>query len=225
MSHRPFFAAALTAASLLPLAACGSDTPAAVSGPTMVDTGSAGVDPVGSTVGAEAETTVATADDGGSCSVEITGDVNASFTSGGGYSAVGYGSWIPPEPGVSTPFELDGGFFLLNCIGPGDTYVGFGAALDADIPMAPATYPIVPATTALGGSDIPHQIDILVGIDGSDTNWGPTEGGSLVITEFDADNIAGTFTVPITDVLASITGENQGNAMITGSFNFANPNL
>jgi hypothetical protein len=64
----------------------------------------------------------------------------------------------------------------------------------------------------------------LLGLDGTDTNWGPSAQGQLVITEFDANHIAGTFTIPVTDVLAGMTGSSKGDAVITGEFSYTNPN-
>ena len=165
-----------------------------------------------------------TIDPSDSCHVDITGDVNVSWDSPGGYSAVGYGPWIPSTPGNSVPIALDETFFILNCTGPGESYVGFGAATDARIPMTPGVYPILPSDNVLGGSGSPHMIQALLGIDGTDTNWGPSAEGSLTITAFDGDHIAGTFLIPVTDVLADITGASKGDAVISGTFNFVNPN-
>ena len=159
-----------------------------------------------------------------SCHVDVTGAVTASWDSPGGYSAIGYGAWIPAGSTGSAPIALDETFFILNCTGNGSNYVGFGPTAGSPIPMTPATYPILPADNAFSGAETPHVMNVLLGLDGTDTNWGPSAEGTLVITEFDTAHIAGTFSIPITDVLARITGVSKGDALITGTFNYRNPN-
>ena len=159
----------------------------------------------------------------GSCHVKVTGDVNAEWTAPGGASAMGYGPWVPQVPGVTMPIDMDEGFFILNCQGDGENYVGFMPMADGEIPMAPGTYTIEPAGNAFGTSET-GQMTTLLGLDGTETNWGPSEPGTLVITEFDADHIAGTFRLTVTDVLAKLNGSSKGNAVITGEFEYSNPN-
>lgn len=214
-------------ASVLPGTAGTSGTGAASSEPAVSDSAPA-TDAAPSTDAVDDSapgTFVAEIDPDNSCHVDVTGDVTASWDSPGGYSAAGYGSWIAPGSAGSTPIVLDDTFFLINCTGNGNNYVGFGPNDGAGIPMTPATYPILPADNAFGGTDAPHVMDVLIGLDGTTTNWGPSAEGTLVITEFDNEHIAGTFSFPITDVLARISGTSQGDAMITGSFNYRNPNL
>ncbi|MEQ1702769.1 MAG: hypothetical protein ABMA25_21885 [Ilumatobacteraceae bacterium] len=164
-------------------------------------------------------------DPSNNCHVDVTGAVTASWDSPGGYSAIGYGPWIPAGSAGSAPIALDETFFILNCTGTGNNYVGFGPNDLAAIPMTPATYPILPADNAFGGTDAAHVMDVLLGLDGTDTNWGPSAEGTLVITEFDNEHIAGTFSIPITDVLAHLTGTSKGDALVTGTFYYSNPNI
>ena len=155
----------------------------------------------------------------------MEGDVTAEWTSGGGYSAVGYGPWTPQAGGTIAGMAMDETFFILNCVGDGTNSLTLAPMADVAIPMQPATYVIEPATNAFGTSE-DSTMSILVTFDGpaGETNWGPSEAGELVISEFDADHIAGTFRIPITDVLAKLTGTSMGNAVITGEFNYKNPN-
>ena len=37
--------------------------------------------------------------------------------------------------------------------------------------------------------------------------------------------VAGTFSIPITDVLAKISGVSKGNALVSGTFYYSNPNI
>ena len=215
--NRTRLTVALFAATGLALTACGSDTDSAL--PGLPASPSASADP------AAGNPVVAPSDETGSCHVSVTGDVNAEWTSPGGYSSVGYGPWTPTQPGVTMPMAMDETFFILNCVGDGTNSLTLAPMADVAIPMQPATYVIEPATNAFGTSE-DSKMSILVTFDGpaGETNWGPSEAGELVITEFDADHIAGTFRIPITDVLAKLTGTSMGNAVITGEFNYKNPN-
>lgn len=161
----------------------------------------------------------------GSCYVKVEGDVTAEWTSGGGYSAVGYGPWTPQAGGTIAGMAMDETFFILNCVGDGSNSLTFAPMADVGVPMQPTTFVIEPATNALGTSEN-TTMSILITFDGpaGQTNWGPSAAGELVITEFDADHIAGTFRIPITDVLAKLSGTSMGNAMVTGEFNYKNPN-
>jgi len=215
--NRTRLTVALFAATGLALTACGSDTDSAL--PGLPGSPSASADP------AAGNPVVAPSDETGSCHVSVTGDVNAEWTSPGGYSSVGYGPWTPTQPGVTMPMAMDETFFILNCQGDGENYVGFGPRVDQSIPMQPATYVIEAGDNVFGASEA-GIMTVLIGLDGTDTNWGPSEAGEIVITEFDATHIAGTFRLTVTDVLASIGGTpSKGTAVITGEFNYANPNL
>ena len=161
--------------------------------------------------------------DMGFCHVKVEGDITAEWTSAGGASSVGYGPWVPSTTGTIAGISLDDSFFILNCQGEGDDYVGFMPLADTRIPMQPATYTIEAAANAFGASE-GGLMSTLLGFEGSGTNWGPSARGQLVITEFDANHIAGTFTIPVTDVLAQMTGTSEGDAVITGEFNYSNPN-
>lgn len=159
----------------------------------------------------------------GSCHVKVEGDVTAEWTATGGASAVGYGPWVPSAAATVAGITLDETFFIVNCQGDGDNYVGFMPAGDSKIPMTPASYTIEPADNAFGASQT-GAITTLLGLDGTDTNWGPSAPGQLVITAFDEHHVAGTFTIPVTDVLARLNGVSKGNAVITGEFDYTNPN-
>ena len=158
----------------------------------------------------------------GSCHVTVTGDVTAEWTSDGGAKSVGYGPWIPQAGGTTAIGALDESFFILNCKGPGESYIGFGPVHKAKIPMQPGTYTIEPATNVAGSSEN-GIITAMLGLDGTDTNWGASAQGQLVITAFDDQHIAGTFTIPVTDVLTKLSGTHKGEAVITGEFDYANP--
>lgn len=214
------------AALLLALTACSSDGDK--SQPSS--SGGAGATlPAEATVPGESTAPAITIPPGltemGSCHVKVEGDVTAEWTSPGGMSAVGYGPWTPPSAGTIAGLPMDETFFILNCVGEGTNSLNFMPNTGIGIPMQPATYVIQPASNAFGTSE-DGQITVIVGFDGpaGTTNWGPSEPGELVITAFDADHIAGTFRIPITDVLATLTGASMGNAVITGEFDYQNPN-
>ena len=135
-----------------------------------------------------------------------------------GPSASAPGAFALAAPLVhnGVPYEL------LRDSGDGN-YVGFLTNNDAKIPMEPATYVLPAGNSALGGSN-GGPIGTMITLEGTETNWMLSADGELVITEFDNTHIAGHFTLPITDALATMNGASKGDAVMTGSFNFANPN-
>ncbi len=211
--------------ALLALAACSSDKGNSSTSGVAGSTTAAGQTPDGGNTAPSVEAPAPPTDtSGGYCNVKVTGDINAEWTSGGGYSAVGYGPWIPAEAAAGSPFATDETFFILNCQSAGANYVGFGPVAEFPIPMQPASYVIGAGDNAFGASES-GQISVLITFEGSETNWGPVEDGQFIITEFDENHIAGTFSVTVTDVLADLGGNpSEGTATITGEFNFTNPN-
>jgi hypothetical protein len=65
----------------------------------------------------------------------------------------------------------------------------------------------------------------LITLEDSETNWRVSDpGGTLTITEFDDDSIAGTFEFPMEDSLAEISGDpSEGTITVTGNFDFDRP--
>ncbi|MGB8859094.1 MAG: hypothetical protein WCC60_07560 [Ilumatobacteraceae bacterium] len=202
------------------IAACGDDKKASV---TTSPEGNVAQD-IGSTATiADGGATGSVDTSGGSCHVTVTGDLTTEWSSGGGSSSVGYGPWVG-SPGVTTMIgALDESFFVINCDSGTDDYVGFLTQNDAKIPMEPATYTIPAGTSALSDNGV-GMIAALVTFAGSDTNWMLSGDGQLVITAFDNDHIAGTFTLPMTDALSAMTGTSEGDVVVTGEFDLLNPN-
>ena len=216
----------IASVAMLSLAACGSDDklsdpalPGAEDTTLVDDTTQSGETQSGSDATSAQPTDVA----GGSCHVTVVGDINAEWTSSGGSSSVGYGPWVG-SPGVTTPIgALDESFFVINCQDSTDNYVGFLSQNEAKIPMEPATYVLPMSSSTLGSTDT-SPIASLVTFQDSETNWVLMSNGELVITEFDDEHIAGRFTLPVTDAFAEMTGTSEGSAVITGEFDFENPN-
>lgn len=220
--------AALASASLV-LAACGGgDESSPEAGDS--DTATEQTDAGGQTDATEApdsEATMpelpATDTDAGTCQVDVTGDVERSFTAGGGMSAVNTDYWLTP---AQKEVFGEGFYFIVNCQGEGDDYFGLlaGTTGNADtIPYGPGTYELAPTDAIFGGAgDGPFTI--MLAFDGDEGVWGVAEAGTVEITEFDDDNIAGTVTFGAADVLADMAGTPERSAQVTVSFDFDNPN-
>ena len=164
-------------------------------------------------------------DDGGNdmgfCHVKVTGVIESEWTTPGGGVTAAYGHWVPEA--MQDPATSPENYFVINCTGEGQDYVGFiGSGEGPGVPMQPATYALPEGSIGIsGGAEFP--VDVLVGLNGPDTVWETGVGATLTITEFDEDHIAGTFTIPVVDGLADMTGVDNGTATITGEFDLANP--
>lgn len=154
---------------------------------------------------------------GGTCSVDVSGDTQASWTGGGSPSDLIVSAWFD-----DAERELLGDDFTLivNCTGPGNDYLGLLAGSDADetsVPMAPGSYPLMRNTGTQRSLFSP-----LLTLTDSDTNWGLSDdGGVLEITAFDDTTIAGTFELSMVDTLGGFDADGgEGEIVVTGSFEF-----
>ncbi len=150
----------------------------------------------------------------GTCSVDVTGDLEAAWTGGGtaGDHLISY--WLDDDQR-----ELYGEEFglLLNCVNGGDmlTIMAGRNASEESVPMAPASYQVTPEE--LGD----RLFAVLVTLSASETNWGVTEpGGTIELTRFDEDRIAGTFEIPMKDTLARFNEVDEGTIVVSGAFDF-----
>ena len=190
--------------------------------------------------GAEADDTAADADEadadeadvgdepaeplgGSGCRVDVTGDKTVSWT-----AAPSMGSVLAWYWAGESERELFGDEFtmILNCDGDGG-YVGFlssSGANEETVPFGPGSYEIPDSSVADLDGQAEAAFTALVTIDDSDTNWGPSEPGTLNITAWDDSHIAGTFELRMHDTLASLSGEeSEGEIVITGSFDYPRP--
>ena len=124
---------------------------------------------------------------GSQCSVRITGDVSAEWSSdAAGFQAFVYGGWL------ADPSPEDASAFGLNCYDSDFNIVGFSSTSGTEIPMEPATYEL-PA-----GFDPAAPITADVALLFDDGLW-QTTSGTLEIVEFDETHIRGTFDLVIAD--------------------------
>jgi len=150
----------------------------------------------------------------GSCSVDVTGDLETSWTGGGtaGDHLISY--WLDDD---QREFYGDEFGLLLNCVNGGDmlTIMSGTNASEETVPMAPASYQVTP-----------EELDdrlfaVLVTLSASQTNWGVAEpGGTIELTRFDEDRIAGEFELPMRDTLAQFNEVDEGTIVVSGEFDF-----
>ncbi|MBI4883149.1 MAG: hypothetical protein HY826_03760 [Actinobacteria bacterium] len=197
-----------------------ADAPAATSPSSLGDDGDVQV----TTPPDNSSATIVTDDN---CHVDITGDINASFDSGGGFSNIGYGPWVPGSAVTVAGVTLDDTFFILNCQGGEGELVSIGLGLDQHLPMTPANYPIRKADNIFGGYDSnPPVIQVSPYIGSGDFFWAISADSVFNITEFDATHIAGNFQFYVSEAKNDIVtdGLPAKTAVITGAFNIKNPN-
>lgn len=150
----------------------------------------------------------------GSCSVDVTGDVSASWTEQQNTSSALVSEWLTDE---QIGFFGDEFSLLFNCVGDGGSLSVFTASgvTPEQIPQAPAEYPL------RGGGlvgDEEHLWSLLLTLDDSDTNWAVAEpGGTLTVVEYDDDSIEIEIDAPLYDSLARVTGSPEQTAQMTAS--------
>ena len=153
---------------------------------------------------------------GGSCQVDVTGDVTASWHANQDKGSLLVSYWLSANS--RELMSLSGEALILNCKGTGGS-VSFTTPAKtsaSDFPKAPKNY-VIPAGGLLGGAE-PGQISILMNLNDKSI-WKVTEAGSFNVTTFGGDKFAGTFSVKIGrvgDDLKTITG----TAVVSGSFDF-----
>ncbi len=213
-------------ALLAAAAACSSSAaPSTGSTPTQPGATVAASGPVGSDLPATSPGISPASDD--FCHAEITGDVTATLDSGGGFSSISYGPWIPSSAGTIAGIALDDTFFIMNCSGAGGELVTMGTGTDQHLPMAPASYPIRKAENIFGGYDSnPPVIQASPFIGSGDFFWAISADSVFNITEFDASHIAGNFVFYVQEAKSDLItdGLPAKSAVITGTFNLKNPN-
>ena len=221
---------ALGLAVALVLSACSGDDSSTPADPALPGDPTGGSDPPteitldGSTDN-DPDVTAPSAEEAGTCGVEVTGDETANWTASGGVAAVNTEYWLTPE---QKEFFGDGFYFIVACDGGGNGgYLGILAgsgATSSSVPFRPATYTLTPADSTFGGAGPDSSLTVLLTLDGDDGVWGVSEPGTIRITEFDADGISGSVTFTATDVLAGVTGGPERTIQVSAVFAFTNPN-
>jgi hypothetical protein len=224
---RRFLTPVLALGMVAVLAGCGGDDSAT----STPDTTSASAElteaPADTTPDTAAEPTDEEPPADDSCRVEVTGDKEVSWTAPGGIMALNMEYWFSAEQKEQFGNLMgDGFYFILNCVADEGSlsFIASAEATSDDIPFGPAAYELPAATNVLGTSEDGGPISVLLTLTDSETNWGLSEPGTLEITAFDNEHIAGTFSFAATDVFANLSGSSEGDIQVAGSFNFRNPN-
>lgn len=151
----------------------------------------------------------------GSCSVDVTGDITASWTEQQNTSTALVSEWLTDDQIAvfGDDFSL-----LFNCVGDGGSLSLFTRpdVTREQIPQAPAEYELPGGGGSFGGAD--DLWSLLLAFDDSDTNWGVAEpGGTLRVVEYGDDSIRIEIDAPLYDTLAGLTGAPEQSAHLTAS--------
>ncbi len=158
--------------------------------------------------------------EGGSCTVNVEGDATASWTSPGGPSALSIDYWSIDDNPVT-----DGAFsWTVNCPGPGMSALSLVAAKgvnEAEIPFGPKSL-VVRANV----DDAKGELQQLFSLEGNeDVVWELETPGTVEITMFDDEHIAGTFELEYHNGLASLVDQPDQHITVRGDFDYDNPNV
>jgi hypothetical protein len=207
MTSRTRFGATAAAALLVgSLAACGgtSDQSTSSQAPGPATAAPAASDAAGaSVVGTEAPAT-APPDAGlpGSCSVEVTGGLSASFTSGQDIGEAYVAAWVPgaDQAAVGSVLPTGAPSFQLGCTSDDGQSVLL-SLYDVDVPLGSASVALAASTVGYYSA---------TGFFGNDS---PAE---IVLTTFDETRLVGSLTF-------AGSGPGVDTSTVTMTFDFANP--
>jgi hypothetical protein len=198
----------IAAAFALAVAACGGSASSAAPGSTST---------AGATKDGGAVPTVdIPAAGGGSCKVEVTGDVTKSWESKQTQGTLLLSQWLSDKSRKVLSLADNEEAMLLNC-GSGKSSVNFTTAAgttSAQFKAGPGSY-VIAAGGMLGGGSAPGEIGLLFNADDSKV-WGAEEPGTFTVTTFGGGKFIGTFSVKV--VTSFDTGTTHSHATITGSF-------
>jgi hypothetical protein len=209
---------ALAAATLL-LPACSEDPSATESTPPSATVEQVGVELPDPAAGDTAATSPTTATDPGTCAVQLSGGVTASWTGTGGDSGATYGPWISPafqKADGDSVVPVPDTYFVVTCSGDDGRSVSFTAA--GSIPRRAAVYRFRHTATGQSPDDL---MQVLVSPDGS-ALWTVADNSSkLTIDAFDQRHVAGEFDLTIAAPGGSATTSAATTVKVTGTFDFA----
>jgi hypothetical protein len=155
---------------------------------------------------------------GGSCSVNITGDVTASWTDQQDTSSVLVTYWLGDSERAVLAMSPGDESFLFNCQSDQGA-VSLYSTTDttvAQFPEGPGTY-VVPAGGILGGDDAGH-VSALVTI-GKDSLWRIAEPGTFTVTRLDGSKFTGSFEFKI-EKLGDDLSTVEASAALSGTFDW-----
>lgn len=155
---------------------------------------------------------------GGSCSVNVTGDVTTSWTEQQNQASVLVTYWLTSAQRTAVNLNAGEENFLFNCQSSGGTLSLYSTSgtTSAQFPKGPGNYVIVAGGLLAGGD--PGQVDAVVNI-GKDTLWKVGAPGTVTVTTLDGHKFAGSFKFTIQKVgddLQTVVA----NASISGTFDF-----
>lgn len=151
----------------------------------------------------------------GDCSVDVTGDVTASWTEQQNMGSALVSPWLSAEQAGVFGDEYT---LLFNCIGEGadslSVFTTTGVTPE-QVPQGPGEYQL--SSGGLFGAE-GDLWGVLVTFEGSDTNWSVAEpGGTLRVTEFDGESITIEIDTPLYDSLAEMAGTPAQSAHLTAA--------
>jgi len=152
----------------------------------------------------------------GSCSVTLTGSVEASWgeqqNTGSGMVSYWFGD-------MERSLMGDGLKIIANCTGDDGSNFSLLSSNEADetsVPHAPATYELTESGGLLGSSGL---WSVLLTVAGSDTVFRIADaGGTLEITEFDDDTLRFVVDATVEDSFAEFTGASTDPAQLHVEF-------
>jgi hypothetical protein len=154
---------------------------------------------------------------GGSCQVDISGDVTTSWHATQDLASLVVSYWLSASSRKEMSWTEGKEALTLICKGSGGSvmFSTTDKTLSADFPKSPKDY-VIPA----GGSYAAQPGQVSMQLNLSDHNiWKVTEAGSFKVTAFGSGKFAGTFSVKV-----GRSGDDPktivATAVVSGSFDF-----
>jgi hypothetical protein len=155
---------------------------------------------------------------GGSCSVNVTGDVTASWTQNQDVSSVMVTYWLGDSERAVLQMSPGEENFLFNCQSDQGTVslYSMNDTTAALFPEGPGQY-VIPGGGVLGGGDA-GQVSALITI-GKDTLWRIAEPGTFTVTTLNGSRFTGSFQMKIEKLGDDLTTV-VATATLSGTFDW-----
>jgi len=155
---------------------------------------------------------------GGSCAVQVSGNVTSDWQRPQDSSSVLVSYWL--SAAEREMLGQEGESFLVNCDGGDKGYLNLNSPTGSTVetfPKASGTYEIAASNAT---EQVPGTVNAMITLPGEDL-WAVAAPGKLEVSRLDGSRFTATFEFPVGRWQPGAAEGVQAEATVTGSFDFA----